>query len=118
MELLARFKTIAPEFYTEFDPENDQFLSDHLEIASEFLDPNIRQPLLDNLIVYLAAHNIDLALKRKGSSGQVESLTEGDLTIKYSTGDINSEYDMSSYGRKFQALLDSSMMTIMTSVTC
>ena len=77
MELLARLKVIAPEFAQE----NEQFLLDHLTISQESISSMIRQPLLDNLIVYLAAHNIDLALKRKGSGGQVKSIKKVRLVL-------------------------------------
>jgi hypothetical protein len=65
-------------------------------------------PIRDNLIVYLAAHNIDLSLKRKGAGGAVTSVSEGKLNINYAVNtNINSEYDLSSYGGKYMALLKS-----------
>ena len=111
MDLLAKLKVIAPEFALE----NEQFLLDHLTIAAESIDSSIRVPLLDNLIVYLAAHNIDLALKRKGSGGQVKSIKEGALSIDYAVNsDIKSEYDMSSYGGKYMALVKSAIIAPIT----
>ena len=71
--------------------------------------------LLDNLIVYLAAHNIDLALKRKGSGGQVKSIREGALSIDYAVNsNITSEFDMSSYGGKYMALVKSAIIAPLT----
>jgi hypothetical protein len=111
MELLARLKRIAPEFALE----DEQFLLDHLTISQESISSMIRQPLLDNLIVYLAAHNIDLALKRKGSGGQVKSIREGALSIDYAVNsNITSEFDMSSYGGKYMALVKSAIIAPLT----
>ena len=111
MELLARLKIIAPEFATE----NEQFLLDHLEISKEVVNSAIRQPLLDNIIVYLTAHNIYLSLKRKGSGWQVKSIKEGELIIDYAVNsNITSEFDMSSYGGKYMALLKSVIIAPLT----
>ena len=111
MDLIVRLKLVAPEFILE----DGQFLLDHLNIASESHSVSIRQPLLDNLIVYLAAHNIDLALKRKGSGGQVKSIKEGALSIDYAVNsNIKSEFDMSSYGGKYMALVKSAIIAPLT----
>jgi len=104
MDLLLRFKRIADEF----KDIGDDVINDHLAMADELISQNIRVPIRDNLIVYLAAHNIDLSLKRKGSGGQVTSVSEGKLSINYAVNkNINSEYDLSSYGGKYMALLKS-----------
>lgn len=108
MDLLARLKIIAPEFSSQ----DETFLNNHLNIASESTSTSIRQPLLDNIICYLAAHNIDLALKRKGAGGQVKSIREGGLSIDYSVNsNIKSEYDLSSYGGKYIQLVRSAIIT-------
>lgn len=101
MDLLTRFKTIAKEF----EDEDEAFLQNHLMIASESITTSIASPLRDKIIVYLAAHNVDQALKRKGASGQVTSVREGGLAITYSSGNARSEYDFSSYGRTYQQLV-------------
>lgn len=99
----------------QFAQEDEQFLLDHLTISQESISSMIRQPLLDNLIVYLAAHNIDLALKRKGSGGQVKSIREGALSIDYAVNsNITSEFDMSSYGGKYMALVKSAIIAPLT----
>jgi hypothetical protein len=101
MDLLTRFKTIADEF----KDEDESFLLNHLAIASESISTAITSPLRDKIIVYLAAHNVDQALKRKGASGQVTSVREAGLAITYSTSTARSEYDFSSYGRTYQQLV-------------
>ena len=101
MQLIDRFKLIALEFASE----DVVFLNGHLTLASELVSEHIKQPLRDELIVYLAAHKIDQSLKRKGASGQVTSVREGNLAITYSTSNAESEYDFSSYGRTYKQLV-------------
>lgn len=110
MELLDRFKLIALEFASE----DVDFLNGHLTIASELVGRHIKQPLRDELIVYLAAHKIDQSLRRKGASGQVTSVREGDLAITYSTSNATSEYSFSSYGRTYEQLVKETNTAPMT----
>lgn len=110
MELLDRFKLIADEF----KEEEEAFLLGHLAIAGESVTTSITSPLRDKIIVYLAAHNIDQALKRKGAGGQVTSVREGGLAITYSTTNAKTEYDFSSYGRTYRQLVKQAIVAPMT----
>jgi hypothetical protein len=110
MELIDRFKLIADEFANE----PIDFLNGHLTLASEFIGQYINQPLRDELIVYLAAHRVDQSLKRRGASGQVTSVREGSLAVTYSTGEANSEYDFSSYGKTYRQLVKEVFIAPMT----
>ena len=109
--LLERFKLLADEF----KGIGDYTINLHLGIADEMIATTIRQSVRDNMIVYLAAHNIDLSQKRKGSGGQVTKVSEGKLSIDYAVNsNIESEYDMSSYGRQYKLLRDSVTITPIT----
>lgn len=110
MSLLEKLKIIA----IEFADEDTAFLQSHLDMAGESITMSINLPLRAQIIVYLAAHNIDQALKRKGASGQVTSVKEGGLAITYSTSNAKSEYDFSSYGRKYQQLVKQVIIAPMT----
>ncbi len=110
MDLLTRLKLIADEF----KEEEEAFLLGHLAMASDSIATSISSSLRDKIIVYLAAHNIDQALKRKGASGQVTSVKEGGLAISYSTVNAKTEYDFSSYGRTYQQLVKQAVIAPMT----
>jgi hypothetical protein len=110
MELIDRFKLIADEFANE----PIDFLNGHLALSSEYVGQHINQPLRDELIAYLAAHRVDQSLKRRGASGQVTSVKEGNLAITYSTSDAESEYDFSSYGRTYKQLVKEIFIAPMT----
>jgi hypothetical protein len=110
VELIERFKLIADEF----SDEPTVFLNGHLTLASEYVGHHICQPLRDELITYLAAHRIDQSLKRRGASGQVTSVKEGNLAITYATNDADSEYDFSSYGRTYKQLVKEIVLAPMT----
>jgi hypothetical protein len=112
MDLLTRFKANADEF----KDIGDDVISLYLEMAGSLITQNIwPQVVRDELITYLAAHKIDLSLKRKGAGGQVTSISEGKLNIHYAVNNnIKSEYDMSSYGRQYKLLRDSVTVTPMT----
>jgi hypothetical protein len=121
MTLLAKLKVIAPEFDNDnsqekvVDKSRNTFLQNHIDIADDLIATSIITAVRDSLVIYLAAHNIDLALKRKGASGQVSSVKEGALSITYATSSSpKSEYDNSSYGRKYQQLVKNHTVTLLT----
>ena len=110
MDLIDRFKLIAAEFA---DEEAD-FLNDHLAIAAERVAESAAQR--DQKICLLAAHNIDLSLKRKGTSGQVTSIKVGSAQLTYTSGNPQSEFEFSGYGRAYLQLLRDTNISIMTRV--
>jgi len=111
MELLERFKLLAPEFKEREDAE----ITKYLEMADESVTTDMRHPLRSEAVVYLAAYNMNLALKRKGSGGMVTSVTEGKLNIKYAENqNIRSSYDLCGYGRRYQEVIRRAIITPMT----
>lgn len=111
MDFLELFYAVAPEFSNE----DAGFLITHLDNADSLVAKSIVAAVRTNMVVYLAAHNIDLANKRKGAGGQVISVSEGKLNIQYAaSGNIKSDYDLSSYGRRYKDLVRSVTITPLT----
>ena len=110
-ELLVIFKLIADEFK---DIGDDTIIA-HLTLANNKISSNIPAHSRNEMVAYLAAHQVDISLKRKGSGGQVTSVSEGKLRIDYATNNkVKTEYDLSNYGRRYQDLRDSCVITLMT----
>ncbi len=111
MDQIDIFRLIADEFA---DIEDEKVLS-YLELADQKISKKIHDNVRNEIVAYLAAHQIDISLKRKGSGGQVTSVTEGKLTIDYATNSkVNSEYDLSNYGRRYRDLIKSCTITPIT----
>lgn len=112
MEYLAIFRLIAEEFADM----SDELVNGYLSLADAKVKKTLSENIRGELVAYLAAHQIDLAKKRKGSGGQVTSLSEGKLAIKYAEGGIaRTDLDLSSYGRMYQYIIRSNVATIMSS---
>ena len=90
MDLLTRFKANADEF----KDIGDDIINNYLEMTGSLIAQNTYPKVVrDELITYLAAHKIDLSLKRKGSGGQVTSISEGKLNIHYAVNNnINCQF--------------------------
>jgi hypothetical protein len=111
LETLAIFRLVAEEFADM----SDEVVNNYLALADAKVASWIHDNVRGEFVAYLAAHQIDLARKRKGSGGQVVSLSEGKLAIKYAEGGrVRSDLDLSSYGRMYQLLIKSNVPTIIT----
>ena len=111
MDYLDHFKLMIVEF-AELD---EAFLIAHLDNADSLIDTRFDEAIRKNLVVFLAAHNIDLATKRKGSGGQVTSISENKLKIEYAVNyEVKDNYDLSSYGREYKDLRRSAVITPLT----
>lgn len=89
---------IAPEFA-------DVNLQDFVDLASSEVKSNIQDR--DKIVAYLACHYATIALKQKGASGEVTSVTEGKLNITYANNIKNSDnLSSTSYGREYKRLLN------------
>lgn len=111
LEVLNRFYAIAPEFK---DGSSEEIIKSHIDFADSFISKELQSPIREEILLYLAAHKIDLALKRKGAGGQVTSLKEGGLSITYASGNVSDEYDYSAYGRAYKELVRQYSITAFT----
>lgn len=97
--MLDVFKVIAPEFANN----DDDSIQTYIDLAdSEVALDNAQR---ERIIVYLAAHYMTLALKRKGAGGEVVSLSEGKLSIQYANSKAVDDLDTTSYGRTYKRLV-------------
>ena len=111
MDFLLAFRMLIEEF-ADLDEE---ILIFHLDNANSLIKKSISESIRKNMVCYLAAHNIDLSRKRKGAGGQVTAISEGKLKIDYAVNNnIKSDFDLSSYGRRYQDLLRSVIKAPMT----
>ena len=113
MEVLDVFKKVAQEFI-EY---GDDTINIYLELADEEISKSISEHTRTKMVAFLAAHYMDIAYKRKGAGAQVTSVSEGKLSINYAANNkIDSDYDLSSYGRMYKQLVKSCIITPMTRV--
>lgn len=113
MSQLEMFRDLIPEFSGVPD---DKILR-YLERSDAKVAKRLSEIIRDEAVVYLAAHQLDLANKRFGSAGQVASVTEGKLNIQYvHSAKLNSDYDYSNYGRRYKDLVNSSTVSVVTFV--
>ena len=113
--MLQMFRHLISEFSDIQDDEITYFLQLGDNRLSKRLCPSIR----DEAIVYLAAHQLDLARKRLGSGGQVTSVSEGKLNIQYThSSSLDSDYDYSNYGRRYKDLIRSCVVSVVTYTGC
>jgi hypothetical protein len=110
--VMKRFYAIAPEFLDY--PDFTESIKSHIDFADSFISREFVSPIREEIILYLAAHKVDLALKRKGAGGQVTSLKEGGLSATYATGKVSDEYDYSNYGRAYKELVRQYSITAFT----
>lgn len=110
--VMDRFYAIAPEFKDY--SESESIIKSHIDFADSFISKELASPIREEILLYLAAHKVDLALKRKGAGGQVTSLKEGGLSITYASGNVSDEYDYSSYGRAYKELVRQYSITAFT----
>lgn len=108
-ELLA---IIAPEF-ANIDATGAILVAD-MQISSKLCGD--KRPLL---VAYLAAHILTIGGRKMGASGDVASLTEGELSITYanSTADIKTSLSKTSYGQEFDRLSRGCIFTPRTRVS-
>jgi hypothetical protein len=100
---------IAPQF-TGVD------LTGAISIAELRLAPNLcgdKRPLM---VAYLAAHILTESNRTAGTDSNIDSLTEGGLSIKYSNVDVNvnDSYTGTRYGRELEKMLRGCIITPMT----
>lgn len=99
MDLITRFDKLIVEFKLIEDKQ------DYLDIASEHVtNASLSQVQKDTLIVYYAAHMIDIALRSQQASGAVSSISEGKLSIAYNVVKAEDSLDTTKYGSKYKLL--------------
>jgi hypothetical protein len=105
MTALNNFNAIAPEFSDILDTGEIQT---YLNIAStQLTNSSWSTSQKDLLIAYLAAHIATIALKKKGVSGSVDSISEGNLSMSYNSFNAKDNYDTTTYGREYKSKLRS-----------
>ena len=112
MELIDVFKSLA----SEFKDIGDDVINRYLELADRKITKNIPSYFRDEIVAYLAAHQIDLALRSKQASGAVSSISEGKLSIAYNVVKAQDSLDTTWYGAQHKQLLKSCVITSMTRV--
>lgn len=117
MNYLETFRDIAPEF----DTIGDERIAKRLALtAQEVTNPNFPDDIKAQLIAHLTAHYLTISDKRKGVAGAVTSVSEGRLSISYSSGSSKSKSDLSatSYGQSYARLLGAYSITPLTRKVC
>ncbi len=101
---------IAPEF-TGVD------LTGAISIAELRIAPNLCGDQRPLLVAYLAAHILTEANRSIGVDSNIDSMTEGNLSIHYSnvSVDVNNSYTGTRYGREFETMLKGCIIKPMTS---
>jgi hypothetical protein len=80
MSILQTFRILIPEFQSLSDETVTQWLDlVNCEVTKTGLKPVIR----DQIIIYLTADRMVNSFRQKGVSGEVVSVSEGGLSIKY-----------------------------------
>ena len=113
MSALETFRIIA----TEFNYLSDDAVTKRLELtAREVTNPRLAADIKEELIAYLTAHYLTISEKRKGAGGEVASVSEGKLSITYTSGysNVKSDLAVTSYGRIYDRLMRSYTITPMT----
>ena len=114
MNALETFRIIA----TEFNYLDNDEITKRLELASrEVANPKLKIDEKDEMVAYLAAHYLTMSEKRKGVGGEVASVSEGKLSITYTTGNPDKvKYDLAltSYGRTYVRLMRNYTITPIT----
>lgn len=74
----------------------------------------------DLIVAYLAAHIKTIADKTAGTDGSIDNMSEGGLSLSYSTvtSDINNNYTSTPYGREYESLIEGCVITPRTRRTC
>lgn len=115
MSLIKIFRSIAPEF--DYLKDND--LKPHLELSGiELSNKNLSDNIKNKMIAYLTAHYLTISEKRKGAGGEVVSVSEGKLSIRYASGYsiVKSDLAATGYGKIYDRLIRSYCITPLTRV--
>ena len=115
MSQLSVFRTIAPEFYSI----SDEDVLKRLDLTiREVTNTRFPETIQEEMIAYLTAHYLTISHKRKGASGEVVSVSEGGLSIKYASGYsvVKSDLAATGYGKIYDRLVRSYTVTPLTRV--
>ncbi len=110
MELIDIFKLIAEEF----EDIGDDTIKSHLELADRKTAKNIPDYIREEMVAYLAAHQIDIARRSKQASGAVSNISEGKLSIAYNVVKAEDSLGTTKYGAEYKQRLKSCVITPMT----
>ena len=114
MSIAEKLVTIAPEF-AEVAIADMITLAD-LQIANNLCNNVEKRELI---VAYLAAHMLTIANRKLGAAGDVQSMSEGRLSIAYTNGtsDIKTGLSNTSYGKECDRLAKSCVFPAMTRVS-
>jgi hypothetical protein len=86
LSLLETFRLLIPEFASL----NDETAQKWLDLSDAEVTKTGFRPLIRNqIVVYLTADRMVGSFKQKGASGEITSVTEGNLSITYAKGEDN-----------------------------
>jgi len=95
---------------TDLSSLSDSEIDDWLELAAGELSSTELGDAFDRAAVLLAAHLAKRAKSDTGDPGVETSRSEGDVSVSRAVGDVQSSYDTTSYGRRFQDVRDSNIV--------
>ncbi len=104
MSALDTLKLIAPEFKDRSDTE----LQSYIDLAvRRVTNSDLTTNQKEDLVVYLTAHIMTIALKNFKASGGINSVTAGKLSVNYNTIAVKDNFDTTTYGAEYKKLLRS-----------
>lgn len=106
---------IAKEF-SDLAPEE---IAGIITIADQQIAQGLCGDMRNTLVAYLAAHILTIANRAGGATGDVESISEGHKSIKYtnSTANVKNSLSKTSYGQEFDRLSRSCIFAARTRVS-
>ncbi len=86
MSLLETFRLLIPEF----ESLSNETVQKWLDLSSaEVTKTGFKPAIREQIIVYLTADRMVSSYKQKGASGEITSISEGNLSITYAKGEDN-----------------------------